>query len=130
MAGQHQRLGTVEGKRRRGRPRKMWLDNITDWTRLSVDNSQPPGQLSTGVIGERLGLQHPFVHFNDHFDQRIDDGDKTSRQHDIRAFKFIVTVKYIPLLLLFTCLHPEYKCSLQLITHYYKYKIYSKSIRK
>ena len=31
--------GTVERKRRRGRPRKMmWLDNIKHWTRLSVDN--------------------------------------------------------------------------------------------
>ena len=28
--------GTVEGMRRRGRPRKMWLDNIKDWTRLSI----------------------------------------------------------------------------------------------
>ena len=27
-----QSLDTVEGKRRRGRPRKMWLDNIKDWT--------------------------------------------------------------------------------------------------
>ena len=32
MAGQHQRLDTVEGKRRRGRTRKVWLDNIKDWT--------------------------------------------------------------------------------------------------
>ena len=30
VAGQHQRLDTVEGKRRRGRPRKIWLDNIKD----------------------------------------------------------------------------------------------------
>ena len=32
MAGQHQILDTVEGKIRRGRTRKMWLDNIKYWT--------------------------------------------------------------------------------------------------
>ena len=32
VAGQHQRLDTIEGKRRLGRPGKMWLDNIKDWT--------------------------------------------------------------------------------------------------
>ena len=29
--------GTIEGRRRQGRPRKMWLDNVKDWTRLSID---------------------------------------------------------------------------------------------
>ena len=30
--------GTVGGKRRRGKPRKMWPENIKDWTRLSIDD--------------------------------------------------------------------------------------------
>ena len=30
--------GTVEGKRRWGRPSEMWVDNIKDWTQLSVDD--------------------------------------------------------------------------------------------
>ncbi|KAI8491786.1 hypothetical protein Bbelb_305910 [Branchiostoma belcheri] len=28
--------GTLEGKRRRGRQKKVWLDNIKDWTSLTV----------------------------------------------------------------------------------------------
>ena len=28
--------GTIEGQRKRGRQRKMWLDNIKDWTGLSL----------------------------------------------------------------------------------------------
>ena len=29
---------TKEGKRKQGRPRKMWLDKIKEWTRPSVDD--------------------------------------------------------------------------------------------
>ena len=32
VAGQHQRLDTVEGERRRGNPIGMSLDNIENWT--------------------------------------------------------------------------------------------------
>ena len=32
--------GTVPGKRRRGRQRKRWADNITDWTGLSFARTQ------------------------------------------------------------------------------------------
>ena len=31
-------LGTIERKRGQGRPVKMWVDNIKDWTSLSVDD--------------------------------------------------------------------------------------------
>ena len=30
--------GTVEGQRRRGRQRKMWMDNIKEWTGLKFEN--------------------------------------------------------------------------------------------
>ena len=29
-------LGRIEGRRRRGRPRKRWLDGITDWMNVSL----------------------------------------------------------------------------------------------
>ena len=32
--------GTVQGKRRRGRPRKNWADNITEWTKMSFSTTQ------------------------------------------------------------------------------------------
>ena len=42
---------TLEGKRRRGRPRNMWLDS-NDWELVPVgDLGAPPG---TELIGERL----------------------------------------------------------------------------
>ena len=28
--------GTVEGQRRRGRQKKMWIDNVKDWTEMSL----------------------------------------------------------------------------------------------
>ena len=43
--------GTVEGQQRRGRPRKSWIDNITEWTGKSfaethtmAHNQQDAGQ--------------------------------------------------------------------------------------
>ena len=32
--------GTVPGKRKRGRQKKMWEDNIREWTGLDVNSSQ------------------------------------------------------------------------------------------
>ena len=29
--------GMVEGKKRRGRPEKHWIDNIKEWTMLEID---------------------------------------------------------------------------------------------
>ena len=29
--------GIVEGKRRRGRPEKQWIDNIKEWTMREID---------------------------------------------------------------------------------------------
>ena len=65
---------TIKGKRERGRPRNMWLDNIKDsghgcllttsWTQLRIE-----------LIGERWWLRHSFVHSNDCLGQRIYDGD-------------------------------------------------------
>ena len=49
--------GTIDGKRRRGRVRKMWPDNIKSWTR------RPPW-LNSGQ-NEGLRLKHPFVHSDD-----------------------------------------------------------------
>ena len=31
--------GTVPGKQKRGRPRKKWLDNISEWTGLSIEEA-------------------------------------------------------------------------------------------
>ena len=31
--------GTMPGARRRGRPRMAWMDNITTWTGLSMEES-------------------------------------------------------------------------------------------
>jgi len=31
--------GTMPGARRRGRPRKAWMDNVNTWTGLSVEES-------------------------------------------------------------------------------------------
>ena len=54
VAGRHQRLDTVEGKRRRGRQIKMWLDDIKDWTWLSVDDPEKD------PIAKVLWLDHLF----------------------------------------------------------------------
>ena len=32
--------GTVEGRRRRGRPKKSWIDNIAEWTGKSFADTQ------------------------------------------------------------------------------------------
>ena len=57
----------IEGKRRRGRPRKMWLDNIKDWIRLSVDDLQGQVSLWKTVVAEA----YVIVHSNDHLGQVI-----------------------------------------------------------
>ena len=55
--------GTVEWRRRRARLRKMWLDNIKDWTRLTVDDLRYSTQDRTR---ERDGGGWSmFVHPND-----------------------------------------------------------------
>ena len=30
--------GVVEGVRKRGRPKKQWLDNISDWTKMDIND--------------------------------------------------------------------------------------------
>ena len=30
-------MGKIEGRRTRGRQRQLWIDNIKDWTRLSLE---------------------------------------------------------------------------------------------
>ena len=36
--------GMVEGKRGKGRPRKCWMDDITQWTGLSVQEAMKAAQ--------------------------------------------------------------------------------------
>ena len=49
-----EKVGKVERKRTQGRPSKMWLDNIKDWTRLSIehllDSTQEPMAMSMKLI--------------------------------------------------------------------------------
>ena len=44
--------GKVKGKRKRGRQKKRWEDNIKEWT--GVDLPAHLGQLKTGQDGKRL----------------------------------------------------------------------------
>ena len=44
--------GTVKGKRKRGRQKKSWKDNIKEWT--GMDFSAQLGQLKTGQDGKGL----------------------------------------------------------------------------
>ena len=36
LAEQSENLGKIEGRRRRGRQRMRWLDDITDWMEMSL----------------------------------------------------------------------------------------------
>ena len=50
--------GTVDGKRRRIRPRKIWLDPTNDWTQLTSDNfldsNQDRGSMVVSELSARL----------------------------------------------------------------------------
>ena len=39
--------GTIEGKKKRGKPRKDWMDNIEDWTYLSYEECSRKAQHRT-----------------------------------------------------------------------------------
>ena len=57
-------------KRRCGRPRNMWLDNIKDWTWLSVDDS------GEALMPKGGWLKNLFVHPNEFLVQGTDDEHK------------------------------------------------------
>ena len=48
--------GTVKGKRKRGRQKKRWEDNIKEWTGMDLASSL--GQLKTGQDGKGLFQIH------------------------------------------------------------------------
>ena len=51
-------------------PRKLWLDNINDWTSLFTTTST-----QDSTRWRRVMTKRPFVHTNDSFNQRIDADD-------------------------------------------------------
>ena len=51
---------TVEGKRRRGRPRKSWIDNITEWTIKSFAETQAMAHNQQDA-GQQLMKKHVCV---------------------------------------------------------------------
>ena len=42
--------GTVEGTRKRGRPKRIWMDDIKDWTGRNVEKLLPLAENRSGAV--------------------------------------------------------------------------------
>jgi len=71
--------GIVAGKRRRGRPRRRWTDNIKQWTGISVAECVQHAKDRTKSLGVRVSDLRPSV-------MRMDLG----KARQVTSFTFVV----------------------------------------
>ena len=51
----------VIGNRKRGRPKTAWIDNVTSWTGLKLEDTIRSGKWTTDLHGERRFIVWPTL---------------------------------------------------------------------